>query len=529
MKLLQLLEQLEWLFENRKIELIAKKQGKKIMKAYGRDRTIGVSLMKELKKFAPDDINIDDVGMIDPYVPPMLLKFFQAKVHKKYVQWLATLYANREFQLEDWRTIKDMLKDFDRVKNKLRIKDINQYETLLSLDNAIDSLKDKDVRSNKQKDKEERARLFKDKEAILFYKDADIKIEIPKSEEAACVLGKGTRWCTSARNHNMFHHYDKEGDLYIITTKDKKKFQFHLKSKQFMDEADTEVKMIDVLGDYPSILKAIPDLVDSLSMFDRANIQNMSYDERNKMIKDWIKGGMHQVEMFDDNTVIIESYLFLDKFFRQYDFMGLSSMLGYIDDISSLEYEMDLDNLNVMKWINKDIMKMIHKRLQDELKNVHQPDLFNTSTEEDVMNALKGFPDLHESIVDDIKEDMYEATASAMENYLKGGILGDDVMGFLFDKNYRSNGYLLVTDEHRNFEDSTYSMTMDLSEIGEALTDTGWGEISDDEFEGEMRNYFGGEFMHNRELKSPDDFSRTQNMDNLKKSIAITLKNWKGK
>ena len=530
MKLNQLLEQLEWLFENRKIELIAKKQGVKIMKTIGRDRSVGIQITNELRKFTSDDIS-----KIKDITAETLLKFFQGKIHKKYVQWLTNRYINKEFQLEDWRIIRDNLKLFDKVRNKLPAKDINAYKSISDLHRTTEALNLKDTRSNRQKDKEERAQLFKDKEAILFYKDADIKIEIPKSEEAACVLGKGTRWCTSARNHNMFHHYDKEGDLYIITTKDGKKFQFHLHTKQFMDEADTEVKMSDVLDDYPSILKAIPKLIDSLSMFDRASIQDMSYKETEEMIREWVKGGLFgDVEMYGDNDVIIEQWQSLSLFFRDYNFEELNIMLNYIDDPAELEHEMDLENLNVMKWINKDILNMIHKRLQSEIKHMNQPDLFDITTEQDIMNTLKSFTGLHESIVDDIKEDMYEATASKMEKYLVAGIKDEEhehgVMGFLFDTDHSHiTGYLLVTDEHRNFEESTYAMTMDINEISESLTGTGWEDISDNEFEHEMKGFFGSEFYNNPKLKSPDDFYRTQNMDNLKKSIAMTLNKWKGK
>jgi len=533
MKLIQLLEQLEWLFENRKIELIAKKQGQKIMKAHGRDRTHDQRLIDSIFGMTPivhrggakggDELVQDSAKKI--------IEFFQTKIHKKYVQWIANRYMNREFQLEDWKTIKDNLKDFDRIKNKLSVKDINQYDSMVALDNAIDSLKDKDVRSNKQKDKEERAQLFKDKEAILFYKDSDIKIEIPKTEEAACVLGKGTRWCTSARNHNQFANYNREGDLYIITTKDGKKFQFHLHTKQFMDEADHEIKMTEVLEEYPSILKAIPKLVDSLSMFDRANINDMSQNEVEGMIKEWIDDGLHQIDMHDDTTVVIESYQDLDKFFRQYDFMELSSMLYYIDDPSTLEEEMDTDKarMDISKYLNQSIIDLIHDRLLDQ----PQHELFDINTNDKVFNALNNYTTLSRQILNEIVENMTEESAEAMEKYLKDGMEGEGfdhgVMGFLFDtERSHSSGYLLVTDEARNFYDSTYSMSMELYELATNLTETGWDDISDDEFEHEMRRFFGEEFDHNPDLKSPSDFYHTQNMDNLENRIERVMKEWKG-
>jgi len=255
MKLTKLFEYYEQILLEGKIELIAKKQGKKIKKALYKDKP----RMNTLGHFHhaggkwDGKSNIKDISDQDVIG---VLTLFQSKIHKKYVQWLANRYANYEFKLEDWSQVRSELKEFDKVKSRLAIKDINQYKSLTSLYSALDEFKDKDVRSNTQKSKDERKALFDDGEAELFYKDSLITITVPKTANAACELGKGTRWCTSARTHNAFHQYSRQGDLYIVDTK-KEKFQLHFESGQFMDEEDVELDFPELFEKYPTMYKSL--------------------------------------------------------------------------------------------------------------------------------------------------------------------------------------------------------------------------------------------------------------------------------
>ena len=51
-------------------------------------------------------------------------------------------------------------------------------------------------------------------------------LAIPKDKEAAQALGTGTKWCTSAKDDNMFDRYNSLGPLYIWKDKSGDKFQF---------------------------------------------------------------------------------------------------------------------------------------------------------------------------------------------------------------------------------------------------------------------------------------------------------------
>jgi len=288
--------------------------------------------------------------------------------------------------------------------------------------------------------------------------------------------------------------------------------------------------MTEVLEEYPSILKAIPNLTDELSMFDKHHILGMNNSETEDMIRDWIKSSASNFSMYDDNTVIIETFNDLHSFFRDYDFMKLNQMLEYIEDPSSLEDEMDLDKskMDIQDYINDDIIDMIHATFVD-----NQIEMFDISKKDKVINTLRRLPSLYMSIVDDIIEDMHEASAAAMDIYLEEGIKGDShehgVMGFLFDtERSHSNGFLLVTDEARNFQDSDYAMSLELYEFTQQF-EAGYEELSDRDLEYEASRYFGEEFDHNPDLKPASDFYRIPNMTNLKGKIAFTLRNWDGK
>jgi hypothetical protein len=159
---------------------------------------------------------------------------------KKYTQWLAKQYAIGETKLEDMISrVADYLHTYNQLKiknhlapenkdiNRLGVMDVyqlhNQYKDLLVTDDEpIDKGEYKEVLNN-----------------------AEVRVIVPESEEAACYYGQGTTWCTAARNNNMFDQYRGEGMLYILLPKkpdyDGEKYQISFAAGQYMDEGDAEV------------------------------------------------------------------------------------------------------------------------------------------------------------------------------------------------------------------------------------------------------------------------------------------------
>jgi hypothetical protein len=79
------------------------------------------------------------------------------------------------------------------------------------------------------------------------FEDDDIIVIHPINESAATLYGKGTMWCTSAEENNMFNQYNEKGSLYIIIPKHStgEKYQLHLQSGSFMNEMDREISNED--------------------------------------------------------------------------------------------------------------------------------------------------------------------------------------------------------------------------------------------------------------------------------------------
>jgi hypothetical protein len=136
----------------------------------------------------------------------------------------------------------------------LQVRDINQVRGLSSLESIVDTYQPKQVVSNKEQANTEEQTFYSKNQAKLLYNDNQIKVLIPKTEQASCFFGKGTKWCTAATTkNNMFSQYNKPNDpLYIIITKGtNEKYQFHFGSGQFMNAQDTQINPQELANKYP--------------------------------------------------------------------------------------------------------------------------------------------------------------------------------------------------------------------------------------------------------------------------------------
>ena len=103
--------------------------------------------------------------------------------------------------------------------------------------------------SNRQKKQQIR------NDAELFYEDDNWKVIIPKIEEASCLYGANTKWCTMGKEDNMFNEYNSRGSLYIfINKKDNEKYQLHFESNQFMNKLNQRVSKIEFFDNLPKQL-----------------------------------------------------------------------------------------------------------------------------------------------------------------------------------------------------------------------------------------------------------------------------------
>lgn len=145
----------------------------------------------------------------------------------KYAKWLLNLARHGKWKAGDAPETKAALERFMRIWKNLEKKDIQQYDSIGELYDAVMQSEPQKTRKQTKADAEK------------VYEDFDWTVIVPKTEEAAKLYGKGTKWCTAADNNNMFEYYNENGPLYIlISKKDGNKFQIHFSSNQYMDAED---------------------------------------------------------------------------------------------------------------------------------------------------------------------------------------------------------------------------------------------------------------------------------------------------
>lgn len=169
---------------------------------------------------------------------------------KTYMPWLAREYARGNIaRLEDTGRFVDALAAFEANKRKQtfpqELRDIMRVtadQFLDGMDKYIASMPD----PKSQAQKRDQARGS----AQEVFREGNLRVIVPRDEPAACYYGQGTRWCTAAKNRNMFKTYAKQGDLYILMFQNlggqARKFQMHPESGQFMDERDKDVSKADI-------------------------------------------------------------------------------------------------------------------------------------------------------------------------------------------------------------------------------------------------------------------------------------------
>lgn len=168
---------------------------------------------------------------------------------KDYLQWIVGRYKKQDFRQEDHPRIRTALNTFHRNKPALEKKDINQYKQLSDVEDAVQPFGGgNDFVSNKKT-----KRNVKDEGADLLLNKNGVMVHHIKTEDAACHYGRDTRWCTAADENNMFEHYNKSGPIYVIHTPDKRKYQFHFQSNQFMDEKDQPIEPHELFEKHPEL------------------------------------------------------------------------------------------------------------------------------------------------------------------------------------------------------------------------------------------------------------------------------------
>jgi hypothetical protein len=109
----------------------------------------------------------------------------------------------------DIERAKNAVNNFIRYQQALSTKDINQFNSIEDLESEIANHENKTRREFKKLEG-----------ADQIYEDDRFVVVTPKTPEASCYYGSGTKWCTASMNSSTyFDRYNQDGKLFYILDK----------------------------------------------------------------------------------------------------------------------------------------------------------------------------------------------------------------------------------------------------------------------------------------------------------------------
>ena len=166
--------------------------------------------------------------------------------NQKYLNFLGKVISSESVN-EDMIKAKIAIEKFIRFQKNLEQKDINQYDTLKDISDAIVNHENKVRRDVKQIDG-----------ADVVYEDDRFTVISPKTHDASCYYGTGSKWCTAAKSSEAhFQTYNRDGKLFYFLDKKAKSgsrfykvalLQKYDGTQTFFDAPDESFKTGWILG-----------------------------------------------------------------------------------------------------------------------------------------------------------------------------------------------------------------------------------------------------------------------------------------
>lgn len=203
----------------------------------------------------------------------------------KMVDWLLTAWENKGFLWEDIRTgsnskIAQTMSDFERLKSRLTKEDgtpdiparsLMKYKNPGEVWTRIKPLLELEESLGETQGSRTQKRLDIAKARLETYSvalETGVQMDIPMTQFSAMILGRTTKWCTSADNDNRFLHYAEQGPLMIFTLPDGTRFQAHgVIDEKTDDELDrfNDIDDIEETKNYNSISCRIDEILRAIN------------------------------------------------------------------------------------------------------------------------------------------------------------------------------------------------------------------------------------------------------------------------
>jgi len=162
-------------------------------------------LSKYREKFKPEDIK------------KIFLLSRDLSSNQKFLNFLGKVISPESVN-DDLIKSKIAIEKFIKYQKNLEEKDINQYDSLKDISDAISKHENKVRRDVKEIDG-----------ADVVYEDDRFTVVSPKTHEASCYYGAGSKWCTAAKSSDAhFMSYNRDGKLfYFLDKKEKSGSRFY--------------------------------------------------------------------------------------------------------------------------------------------------------------------------------------------------------------------------------------------------------------------------------------------------------------
>jgi hypothetical protein len=332
-----------------------------------------------------------------------ILKLFEdvdPTPNKQYTEWLVRRYIDGSIvRFEDvLSTWADLLHEYHRLKTRRllppELMDINKFKTEQDLKqlhkSVLDIFNSTDEKVEVQKG-----------ESTEILNNSEVRIIIPEDQKAACYYGQGTRWCTAAKNNNMYDNYD--WPLFILVPKNPthegEKYQVQVSGGDWMDETDSPVSVIDIVNRFPTVnLKEVFGkydrdawyLTDYIPWYDTVEI----FDA---MIKQIITNEQYIIENYVDTSRDESAVADFKQLIKDMKGWDAESLAESVTEMMDYQRDMPIDNggFRMMAyeypdalgvWIREttgagygyDLFDYIIDTMTVELNDVNAPHLLNT-------------------------------------------------------------------------------------------------------------------------------------------------------
>ena len=454
------------------------------------------------------DINLSIEKMTEDQIRQaaeyVLKKCEELPYTNKYMIWLMKQYIQGKFKIpEDLSKLNSELERFSKISHKLEKNDLAKYSWEEFLD-IVPKLEE--IHTSNEEE-----RIAKSGAEKLFEDDKWIVIH-PKTEEAACYYGSGTRWCTaSTKGYNYFDNYNTEGNLYIVISKQNPsvKYQIHFESNSFMNVKDIppsleELDSSGFLGDNQLIdflagvntnenilPKELKDYNGKEFSFDLLDIKSLFYKDK--------RGDYLSVNFIDDIiTGNIPDYWYYD-----------------LNSHENVQYALKYEDQNIVKKIlsvftNKSLSikdATEEKRYIEEIIDSYVDSGSVMETLNDLIDKVKEQTDA-DQVADDIYitstyDEAYDYILSRLSNQLKMELYVQDDKLYAEPDNIEKFKKAIrlfkivgnnVTDEYGNDLDtdiaSIISLYIDNKSISIMEPNYGWNSFDDKEFKRFIENTF---------------------------------------